>query len=49
MNTGDVILVSLRECDSVDDKADIIHKYHTGEAAHLIRIGEIPDTGNLSK
>lgn len=43
VNPGDIILVSLREYE--DDKADIIHKYYTGEAAQLIRIGKIPDTG----
>ena len=37
--------MSLREHE--DDKADIIHKYHTGEAAQLIRLGKIPDRGTL--
>ena len=45
VETGDIVLVSLREYE--DDKADIIHKYYTGEATHLIRVGEIPDSGTL--
>ena len=43
METGDIVLVSLREYE--DDKADIIHKYYEGEAVQLIRAKEIPDTG----
>ena len=43
VETGDIVLVSLREYE--EDKADIIHKYYTGEATHLIRVGEIPDSG----
>ena len=46
MENGDIVLVALREFD--DDKADIIHKYYTGEATHLIRVGEIPDSGRLA-
>lgn len=42
---GDIVLVSLR--DYQDDKGDIIHKYYTGEAVHLIRVGEIPDSGEV--
>lgn len=45
METGDIVLVSLREYE--DDKADIIHKYYEGEAVQLIRAEEIPDTGRL--
>ena len=43
VNNGDIVLVSLREYE--EDKGDIIHKYYTGEAAALVRYGEIPDTG----
>ena len=46
METGDIVLVSLREYE--EDKADIIHKYYTGEATHLIRVGEIPDSGTCT-
>ena len=45
MQAGDIILVSLREFEA--DKGDIIHKYYRGEATHLIRYGEIPDSGKL--
>ena len=45
IENGDIVLVSLR--DYQDDKGDIIHKYYTGEAVHLIRAGEIPDTGEV--
>ena len=44
METGDIVLVALREFE--EDKADIVHKYYTGEATHLIRVGEIPDSGS---
>lgn len=43
METGDIVLVSLREYE--EDKADIIHKYYEAEAVQLIRAEEIPDTG----
>ena len=47
VETGDIVLVSLREYE--DDKGDIIHKYFTGEAAHLVRVGEIPDSGTCTQ
>jgi hypothetical protein len=46
VETGDIVLVALREYEK--DKADIIHKYYTGEATHLIRVGEIPDSGTIA-
>ena len=38
---GDIVIISLR--DFQDEKADIIHKYHTNEIRTLRNKGEIPD------
>ena len=43
MNAGDYILVSKREFDSEDGKADIIHKYFVEEVYELMEMGEIPE------
>lgn len=42
INTGDVILVGLREFDN--GKADVIHKYSPFEAKSLHAYGELPDS-----
>ena len=43
INTGDIVLVGLREFGSEDDKCDIIMKYFDEEAKELQELGEIPD------
>ena len=47
MNSGDIILVSLREFG--DDKADVIHKYYPVEAFEMQESGEIPDNININE
>ncbi len=43
INTGDIVLIGLREFGSEDDKCDIIMKYFDEEAKELQELGEIPD------
>ncbi len=43
INTGDIVLVGLREFGSEDDKCDIIMKYFDEEAKELQELGEIPE------
>lgn len=47
MNTGDIVLVGLREFQ--DAKADIILKYTPDEARNLKHYGEIPDSTALNE
>ena len=41
VNDGDIVLVSTRECNTIDNYCDIIYKYTTDEAKQLERNGEI--------
>ena len=43
INTGDIVLVGLREFGSEDDRCDIIMKYFDEEAKELQELGEIPE------
>lgn len=43
INTGDIVLIGLREFGSEDEKCDIIMKYFDEEAKELQELGEIPD------
>tara|TARA_B110000305_G_C19119706_1_gene483772 strand:+ start:152 stop:607 length:456 start_codon:yes stop_codon:yes gene_type:complete len=47
MNSGDIILVSLREFG--DEKADVIHKYYPVEAFEMQETGEIPENININE
>ena len=42
MNTGDIILVGLREYQ--DEKADVIQKFMADEARSLKAYGELPES-----
>jgi len=46
INSGDVILVSLRDFDKT--KVDIIHKYRDDEGRELVKNGDMPPYGDLS-
>lgn len=49
INKADIILVSKRiQCDSQDNKTDILHKYHSDEVRRLMNDGEIPKTIDLT-
>ena len=43
MNPGDFIMVSLREDETNQNNADIIHKYFPEEVEDLVEQGEIPE------
>mmetsp|Transcript_39379 Transcript_39379/g.35070 ORF Transcript_39379/g.35070 Transcript_39379/m.35070 type:complete len:175 (+) Transcript_39379:379-903(+) len=43
INTGDIVLVSLREFTKDSKKCDIVHKYYSDEAKKLKTYGEIPE------
>lgn len=47
INTGDIILISLREYQ--DDKADVIYKYNADEARALKASGELPENIKISE
>ena len=47
MNSGDIILVSLREFG--DEQADVIHKYYPVEAFEMQETGEIPENININE
>jgi len=43
INVDDFIMISLRDCNTTDDKADIIHKYNDSEVRKLMRKGHLPN------
>ena len=43
ITAGDIVLVSLRDFGTADDKCDVILKYFDEEARELQELGEIPD------
>ena len=43
MNPGDFIMVSLREDETNQNNADIVHKYFPEEVEELLEVGEIPE------
>lgn len=43
MNPGDFIMVSLREDETNQNNADIVHKYFPEEVEELVEMNEIPD------
>jgi translation initiation factor 1A len=47
VNQGDTVLIGLR--DYQDDKADVIHKYNPDEARQLKKMGELPDSAEISE
>ena len=47
INTGDIILLSLREFE--DGKADVIQKYTPDEARSLKQYGELPETTKINE
>jgi translation initiation factor 1A len=47
INTGDIILLSLREFQ--DEKADVIQKYSADEARSLKQYGELPESAKLNE
>ncbi|KAL0489651.1 translation initiation factor 1A [Acrasis kona] len=47
VNQSDTILISLR--DYQDDKADVIHKYNPDEARQLKKMGELPDSAQITE
>lgn len=47
INTGDIILLSLREFQ--DEKADVIQKYSADEARSLKKYGELPESAEINE
>ncbi|MCO5589734.1 nucleic acid-binding protein [Meira miltonrushii] len=47
INTGDIILLSLREFQ--DEKADVIQKYTADEARSLKKYGELPESAEINE
>ena len=49
VNDCDIVLISKRsDCDSIDKKTDILHKYNSDEIRILMNSGEIPKTVDLT-
>lgn len=47
INTGDIILLSLREYQ--DEKGDVLMKYSADEARSLKAYGELPETAKINE
>ena len=43
INVDDFIMISLRDCNTTDDKADIIYKYNDSEVRKLMKKGQLPN------
>jgi translation initiation factor 1A len=43
INVDDFIMISVRDCNTNDDKADVIHKYNDSEVRKLMKKGQLPN------